>query len=180
MTYKIEMTNTERGAEAQRLLARLRELIADGDLPLDASTDLAGICCVDGRASLGTQVKPGCGSGRGGEVENPYLAIMRTVMEQSLGAANEADRVERFSARISKDQKDLLERAAELQDRTLTDFVMSAAQAEAERVVRDRMAVTLSAFAFDAFADACIGANGEPNEALRNAAERQKKRVRSS
>jgi uncharacterized protein (DUF1778 family) len=158
------MANAERETEARRLLARLRELAADGELGLDGGCDFPQLP----------------GTWDQGDAANSYLAVMRAVMEQSLGAAGETDRLERFSARISKAQKDLLERAAELQDRTLTDFVMSAAQTEAERVVRDRMAVTLSAVAFDAFADACIGANGEPNEALRNAAARQKKRVRSS
>ena len=183
------MTETERKDEIRQLWARLRDLMDDDDVVAGIDFDLFNrdyalieteipLYDVNDLASQAFSVLPG--AWHGAKSINPYFAMMKAMMAQSLGEPSAVDRAERFSARLSKDQKALLERAAELQDRTLTDFVMSAAQSEAERVVWDRMAVTLSAAAFDAFADACISANGEPNEALRNAAQRQKKRVRST
>ena len=45
-------------------------------------------------------------------------------------------RQERFEARLSRSQKDLVRRAAEIRGRSLTEFVVSSAVEAAEQVVR--------------------------------------------
>jgi uncharacterized protein (DUF1778 family) len=50
----------------------------------------------------------------------------------------------RLEARISSHQKRLFKRAAELEGRTLTDFVVSALQAAATKVIQDHEVMTLS------------------------------------
>lgn len=50
----------------------------------------------------------------------------------------------RLEARISGRQKRLFKRAAELQGSTLTDFVVSALQAAATKVIQDHEVMTLS------------------------------------
>jgi uncharacterized protein (DUF1778 family) len=50
----------------------------------------------------------------------------------------------RLEARISGQQKRLFKRAAELQGRTLTDFVVSTLQAAASKVIQDHEVMTLS------------------------------------
>jgi uncharacterized protein (DUF1778 family) len=50
----------------------------------------------------------------------------------------------RLEARISGQQKRLFKRAAELEGRTLTDFVVSTLQAAAARVIQDHEVMTLS------------------------------------
>lgn len=50
----------------------------------------------------------------------------------------------RLEARISSQQKRLFKRAAELEGRTLTDFVVSALQAAASKVIQDHEVMTLT------------------------------------
>jgi uncharacterized protein (DUF1778 family) len=54
-------------------------------------------------------------------------------------------RVERLEARVTPDQKRLLKRAADVQGRTLTDFVVGSLVETATRVLRERELVVLSA-----------------------------------
>lgn len=53
-------------------------------------------------------------------------------------------RSERLEARVSKAQKKLFMQAAELQGRTLTDFLIASVQEAAERIVHAREVLTLS------------------------------------
>ena len=50
----------------------------------------------------------------------------------------------RFDARLNSDQKLLLQRAADLEGRTLTDFVLQSAEAAAARTIQDRSVLILS------------------------------------
>jgi uncharacterized protein (DUF1778 family) len=50
----------------------------------------------------------------------------------------------RFDARLSKEQKDLFERAASLTGRTLTEFVISSAQKEADKLIEKHYAILAS------------------------------------
>jgi uncharacterized protein (DUF1778 family) len=54
-------------------------------------------------------------------------------------------RVERLEARVTADQKRLLKDAADVQGRTLTDFVVGSLVETATRVLRERQLVVLSA-----------------------------------
>lgn len=72
---------------------------------------------------------------------------------------------ERLAARLSAEQKQLIEHAAALSGLSLTDFVVQSAQAAAEEVIQRREVIRLSAQDSAAFADALLNPP-EPNEAL--------------
>lgn len=58
---------------------------------------------------------------------------------------------ERWDFRVASDTDDLVRRAAETTDRTLTDFVVAAATMEAERVLADRTTFVLDAEQWEKF-----------------------------
>ncbi|KQZ99955.1 hypothetical protein ASD64_14100 [Mesorhizobium sp. Root157] len=80
-------------------------------------------------------------------------------------------RSERLEARVSPDQKDLFQRAAELQGRTLTDFVIASVHEAAVRTIEDMQSIELSARESRAFAEAMLNPR-EPTPRLRKAAQR--------
>lgn len=80
-------------------------------------------------------------------------------------------RQQRLEARVTREQKALLQRAADLEGRTLTDFVVSSAQDAALRTIRERETVRLNAEESRAFAEALLHPP-RPNAALRAAAKR--------
>jgi uncharacterized protein (DUF1778 family) len=86
-------------------------------------------------------------------------------------------RDERLEARISRHQKALFQQAAELQGRTLTDFVIGSAHEAAVRTIEELRTIRLSAEQSRAFADALLNPP-EPNAKLRAAAERYLKTLR--
>ena len=81
-----------------------------------------------------------------------------------------ATRTERLEARISPDQKALFQWAAQLQGRSLTDFVIDALQAAADEAIRSHH-IRLTAQESAAFVAALLDAP-EPDERLNNAARR--------
>ena len=82
-----------------------------------------------------------------------------------------AARSERLEARVSSDQKELFLRAAELQGRTLTDFVISSVHEAAVRTLEDMQSVRLAADESRAFAEALLNPR-EPDPRLAAAARR--------
>ena len=72
---------------------------------------------------------------------------------------------ERLEARVSPEQKALIERAAQLQGRSITDFLVASAQQEAERVIREHEVLVLSPRDSEAFVRALLNPP-PPNEAL--------------
>jgi uncharacterized protein (DUF1778 family) len=81
---------------------------------------------------------------------------------------------QRLMARISADQKRLLQRAADIRGQTLTEFVVSAAQEAATRAVVDQEVIELSLHDSGAFAKGMI--DPPPiGASLSNAARRYKK-----
>src|ERR1700693_6256644 len=81
---------------------------------------------------------------------------------------------QRLMARISTDQKRLLQRAADIRGQTLTEFVVSAAQEGATRAIVDQEVIELSLRDSQAFAEGLL--NPPPVDAsLRAAARRYKK-----
>jgi uncharacterized protein (DUF1778 family) len=82
-----------------------------------------------------------------------------------------ATRDERLEARLSRDHKALFRRAAELQGRTLTDFVITSAYEAAVRVIGDAQAIQLGAEDSRAFAEALLNPR-EPTVQLKAAARR--------
>ena len=80
---------------------------------------------------------------------------------------------ERLEARVSPEQKALIQRAAALTGRSLTDFVVSSAQAAAEETIRTHEVIRLSARDTEILIEALLNPP-EPNEALREAARRHR------
>jgi uncharacterized protein (DUF1778 family) len=75
----------------------------------------------------------------------------------------------RIEARVSRKQKQLFERAAEIEGVTLTDFAISSMQRAAIRAVEEHTRIELSERNQRAFVEAMMNPPG-PNEALREAA----------
>ncbi|TGV15707.1 DUF1778 domain-containing protein [Mesorhizobium sp. M8A.F.Ca.ET.173.01.1.1] len=75
-------------------------------------------------------------------------------------------RSERLEARLTADQKNLIEHAAALQGRTVTDFVLTSIQEAARRAIEEHQRLDLSVRDSRAFVDALI--NPQPvNDRLR-------------
>jgi uncharacterized protein (DUF1778 family) len=82
----------------------------------------------------------------------------------------------RLEARISTDLHGLLKRAAELQNRTVTDFVVSAVQDAARRAVDQAEVIRLTLADQERFARALISPP-KANAALKRALSRHRKFV---
>ena len=94
------------------------------------------------------------------------MARQTTAAKRSAPARNE-----RLEARVSAEQKDLFLRAAELQGRTLTDFVIASVHAAAVRTIEDMQSIQLTQQESRAFAEAMLNPR-EPTDRLRTAARR--------
>jgi uncharacterized protein (DUF1778 family) len=80
---------------------------------------------------------------------------------------------QRLEARITPDQKRLIERAANLRGTTVTEFVVASAQQAAAETIRDFEILTLRDEARKVFVDAILNPP-PPNQAARSAARRYK------
>jgi len=78
-------------------------------------------------------------------------------------------KVYRFDARLDEEHKLLIQRAADIEGRTMTDFVLHSATAAAERTIQERAMLILSARDTEAFV-AAILEPAEPGPGLRTAA----------
>ncbi|MDE3076279.1 MAG: DUF1778 domain-containing protein [Chloroflexota bacterium] len=78
---------------------------------------------------------------------------------------------ERLEARLTPEQKALLQRAADLSGRTLTEFVISSAQSAAEETIRTHQIIELTVRESEQLANALLNPV-PPNERLRAAAAR--------
>jgi uncharacterized protein (DUF1778 family) len=81
---------------------------------------------------------------------------------------------ERLEVRVSAAQKELVQRAASLQGRTLSEFVASSLQQAAEQTIREHEVVSLTAQESIAFVEALL-ASPAPNEHLLRLAERYRR-----
>jgi uncharacterized protein (DUF1778 family) len=82
----------------------------------------------------------------------------------------------RLEARLPADIHAMLKRAAQIQGRTLTDFVVTAAQEAARHTIEDTEIIRLSAEGQKRFAEALLNPP-EPNEALKRAFEHHRRLV---
>ena len=82
-----------------------------------------------------------------------------------------AAKTARLEARLTDEQKALLQHAADLTGRSLTEFVVSSAQEVAARTVREHEVLTLSGRDRQVFLGALLKPNS-PNKRLRQAAKR--------
>ena len=65
-------------------------------------------------------------------------------------------RAERLEARVTAEQKTLIEHAAALQGRTMTDFVLTSVQDAARRAIEDHQRLDLSVRDSQAFVEALL------------------------
>ena len=84
----------------------------------------------------------------------------------------------RLEARISPELQQLLKRAAEIEGRTLTDFVIAAVQEAAQKAVEQAEVIRLSLQDQQRFAEALL-APSPPSAALQRAMARHDKLLRS-
>jgi uncharacterized protein (DUF1778 family) len=82
----------------------------------------------------------------------------------------------RFDARLNESQKLLIQRAADLEGRSLTDFVLQSAESAAARAIQERTMMVLSARESEAFVEKLLTPSAL-GRALRDAAKRYKKRL---
>jgi uncharacterized protein (DUF1778 family) len=96
------------------------------------------------------------------------IALKRKAAKTSNGKAY------RFDARLNEEQKILIQKAADLEGRTMTDFVLHSAEAAAQRTIEDRAMLILTARDTEVFVDAILNP-AEPGPVLRAAARHYKK-----
>jgi uncharacterized protein (DUF1778 family) len=75
-------------------------------------------------------------------------------------------KAERFQARLSAEQKAQMQRAADYEGQTLSEFVINSAQSRAEEVIREREVLRLSSRDSHAFVEALLNPP-EPSERMR-------------
>lgn len=84
----------------------------------------------------------------------------------------------RLEARISTDLHSMLKRAAELQGRTMTDFIVAAVQDAAQHAIKEAEVIRLSLADQECFAQALLSPP-QPPPALNRAFARRSKLLRS-
>ncbi len=95
---------------------------------------------------------------------------------QAESVPDPAARVERLGFRVDEYTKDLIERAAYLERRKLTDYCVAALADAARRTIAEHETLILSENDRKAFFDALIDPP-EPNERLKRAAAEHKRRL---
>lgn len=84
----------------------------------------------------------------------------------------------RLEARISKDLHSMIKRAAELQGRTMTDFIVTAVQDAAQSAIEQAEVIRCSMADQQCFAQALLSPP-QPNPALKRAFARRSKLLRA-
>ncbi len=91
--------------------------------------------------------------------------------ERALNTPRARVRNERLETRVTADQKNLIEQAAALQGRSVTDFVLTSVQEAAQRAIEEHQRLDLSVRDSQAFVEALI--NPPPvNDRLRETVRR--------
>ena len=91
---------------------------------------------------------------------------------------DEPNRTARLEARIAPEALAVVKRAAEIQGRSVSDFVVAAAQEAAHRTIEETQIIRLSVDDQRAFAEAILNPP-EPTPALKRAAARYRQLVKS-
>jgi uncharacterized protein (DUF1778 family) len=93
--------------------------------------------------------------------------------------SQESNRTARIEARIAPDALAVVKRAAEITGRSVSDFVVAAAQDAANRTIEETQIVRLSVEDQRAFAEAILNPP-EPTPALRRAFRRHRELIHES
>jgi uncharacterized protein (DUF1778 family) len=91
-----------------------------------------------------------------------------------LQVRRQSQRPERLEARIGREQKRLIERAAQIRGTSVTDFVLASAQKAAMEAIEDFQVLSLRDDAREVFVNALLNPPA-PNAPARAAARRYKK-----
>ena len=83
---------------------------------------------------------------------------------------------ERLEARVTEQQKELIQRAADLSGRSLSDFIVGSLQSAAEETIRSHQIIELTARGTEAFVQSLLNPPA-PSERLRAAARRYREFV---
>lgn len=94
---------------------------------------------------------------------------------RTMRTRNQAPKMERLEARVTKAQKKAFMRAAKIRGTTLTDFLLWSAQQAAAETIRESERLLLRDEAREAFVEALLNP-ASPNAAARRAARRYKQR----
>ncbi len=99
--------------------------------------------------------------------------MARTALRSKGKKNNSHAKPYRFDARLNERQKTLIQRAADLEGRTVTDFVLHSAETAAERTIQERAMLILSARETEQFVSAILHP-AEPGPVLRAGAQHYK------
>lgn len=102
----------------------------------------------------------------------PYITAMSAATKNT--DTWQSSKKERLEARLTAEQKAVIERAAVIEGRSVSDFVTSAAVNAAARAIEAHENMRLSLHDAETFAEALL-TPGEPNRALREAARAHRK-----
>ncbi len=91
--------------------------------------------------------------------------------------AQESSRTQRIEARITPEAQAVVKRAAEIQGRSVSDFVVAAAQEAANRTIEETQIIRLSVEDQRAFAEAILNPP-KPTPALRRAFRRHRELIK--
>jgi len=111
-----------------------------------------------------------------------YTALCRIISfmpNTRIVASTPSQSVARLEARISNDLHALLKRAAEIQGRTMTDFVVAAVQDAAIQAIEQSEIIRLNQENQNRFVNALMEP-AKPNSALKKAFSRQRKLIKQS
>jgi uncharacterized protein (DUF1778 family) len=112
-------------------------------------------------------------------VQVPYINCGYQFVEQLMTTRNASTgKNARLEARITAEQKELIERAAAYEGRSVSAFVVGAVQQAAKAVVQEHEVLQLNESHSRAFVETLLNPP-EPNEALRQAAEQYQEDVSS-
>jgi uncharacterized protein (DUF1778 family) len=102
-------------------------------------------------------------------IEKSSLSQGERIVSQPESAAahhsSKTGKSERLEARLSREQKELLQYAADLEGRSLTDFVVSHAQTAAVRAISEHTVIKLSRADSIAFAESLLSPTELPADA---------------
>ena len=88
--------------------------------------------------------------------------------------SQQSDRTERIEARISPDALEVVKRAAEIQGRSVSEFIVDAAEQVAQKTIEETTIIRLSVEDQRQIMEALLNPP-EPNEALRRALEARRR-----
>jgi len=96
--------------------------------------------------------------------------------QQTIKARKRSSKLERLEARITREQKRIIERAAGLRGTSVTDFVVVSTQQAAANIIKDFEMMSLRGEAREAFVNALINPP-TPNAAAKRAVARYRRRI---